>query len=303
MLSSKSSLIHLKSLNFQKIGQLFLKSLDLKKNFLNHQISKNDGFRETAALLFFESSTRTRFSFEVASVRAGFYPLVFDRAAGTSLEKGETIEDTIHNINAMKPAYIVIRAGDELDLVQMDSLIETPIINAGWGKQGHPTQALLDGMTLFEKWGSLDGKRILFVGDVKHSRVVASHFELAQICNYKVALCTPKEFSISGYDNFANLSEALKWCDAVIALRVQKERHTNDFANLSLQDYQDNYCLTSEKLKNLKIDGLIMHPGPINLNIDLKSEVLQDKRSQIMNQVTNGTFLREALIRLLKENL
>lgn len=300
---SKSSLIHLKSLTFQSIEQLFLKTLELKKTFSKEPKKENFNLNKTAALLFFESSTRTRFSFETASIRAGFYPLIFDRSAGTSLEKGETVIDTILNINAMKPSYLVVRSGDDLDLDKIDKTIDTPIINAGWGKQGHPTQALLDALTLFEKWKSLSGKKILFVGDVKHSRVVASHFELAKICGYEIALCTPQEFAVNGYQNFSSLQEGLNWTDAVIALRVQKERHTNDSNSMSIEDYQKNYCLTPHRLKLLKPDGVIMHPGPINQGTDLTHDVLLDPRSLILNQVTNGTFLREAIIRSLKESL
>lgn len=303
MPSSKSSLIHLKDLQPQTIEKLFLKSLDLKKNFGETcGLDKNIQNR-TAALLFFESSTRTRFSFETASVRAGYYPLVFDKSMGTSLEKGETIEDTILNINAMRPSYLVIRCADDLDLEKINQSIDTPVLNAGWGKKGHPTQALLDGLTMFEHWGRLQHKKVLFVGDVKHSRVVASHFELAKLFDYEIALCTPEEFAVQGYKNFHSLAEALNWCDAVIALRVQKERHTGDLKVVSLKAYQDNYCLTSKNLQNLKQDALIMHPGPINQGVDLTQDVLLDLRCQVMNQVTNGTFLREALIRSLKEIL
>ncbi|MGZ3691145.1 MAG: aspartate carbamoyltransferase catalytic subunit, partial [Pseudobdellovibrio sp.] len=184
MPSSKSSLITLNNLSKQKIDKLFSQTSILKTNFNQHQMTSgvyHSGYKGTAALLFFEPSTRTRFSFEAACSRAGFHPLILDGGIGTSLEKGETVEDTIYNIKSMRPLFFVVRCNDQVNLAEIDANIEEPVINAGWGKQGHPTQALLDAFTMFEQWKDLKNKNVLYVGDIKHSRVVSSHIELAKI--------------------------------------------------------------------------------------------------------------------------
>lgn len=304
MPSSKSSLIHLKNLSLKAVGELFSESLQLKAHFNQHQSTSgvyHSGYKGTAALLFFEPSTRTRFSFEAASSRAGIHPLILDGGIGTSLEKGETIEDTIHNINAMRPLFFVIRCNDQTNLEDIAARLEVPLLNAGWGRRGHPTQALLDALTLHEKWGNLRGKRILFVGDIRHSRVAASHRELKNILSYEMAYCAPAEFlpvDTEDVQVFSNLEQGLKWADAVIALRVQKERHDNE--NLFLiEDYRESFGLNSFRLKTLKADGLVMHPGPVNYGIEIETEVLNDPRCCILKQVENGVFLREALIRQL----
>ena len=308
MPSSKSSLINFKNFSEEKINQLFSRSLKLKSNFQDFGFSSgpyHSGYRGTAALLFFEPSTRTRFSFEAACSRAGFHPLILDGGIGTSLEKGETVEDTIFNIQSMKPLFFVVRCDDRCDLEDVESRLDVPLINAGWGRRGHPTQALLDTLTMFEAWGELKGKNILFIGDIKHSRVVSSHLELSDMMGYQLGFCGPSEFlpqaqDRSGHHLFQKLNQALEWADAVVALRVQKERHDNE--NLFLiEDYRENYGLSAKSLKSLKPSALVMHPGPINYGIELEQEVLADPRCRILKQVENGVFLREALIRSMFE--
>jgi aspartate carbamoyltransferase catalytic subunit len=302
MPSSKSSLINLNNLETKYIDTLFSKALELKANFNKHQLTSgvyHSGYKGTAALLFFEPSTRTRFSFEAACSRAGYHPLILDGGIGTSIEKGETVEDTIFNIQAMRPIFFVVRCNDLVDLVQIEKQLNVPVINAGWGKQGHPTQALLDALTIFENFKNLENKNILFVGDIKHSRVVSSHLELAIKLNYNIGYCAPEEFlptELGQVEVFKKLSEALDWSDVVIALRVQKERHDNENIFL-LEDYRENFGLNSVSLKNIKKDALIMHPGPVNYGVEIELDVLNDSRCQILKQVENGVFLREALIR------
>lgn len=285
------SLIDLSSLEKTKVDRLFS---------LADQISAQgsipfEGFGKTGALLFFEASTRTRMSFETACARLGIYPLRLDGKSGTSLEKGESIEDTILNVNAMGPSFLVIRCGDELDFNDISKKIQTPILNAGWGKRGHPTQALLDAYTLRKNLGSCQGQRLLIVGDVRHSRVAASHFELAQILGYEVALCGPPEFlpETASMKTFASLKEGLQWATAAMALRVQLERHQTAFA---LTDYRRDFGFTVENMKQLAADALILHPGPINQGTELDSEVLQDPRCRVLDQVANGVRIRQALI-------
>lgn len=305
MSASKSSLLSLRNLSQSKVETLFSEALKLKANFNQHSLSSgvyHSGYKGTAALLFFEPSTRTRFSFEAACSRAGFHPLILDGAVGTSLEKGETIEDTVFNIEAMRPLFFVIRCHDQVNLPELTSRLSVPVLNAGWGRQGHPTQALLDAVTIYEKWKTLNGKNILFIGDIKHSRVVASHVELSRVLNYNVAFCGPEDFVQPELDSkikrFQPLTEALQWADVAIALRLQKERHDSDNMFL-VDDYIENYGLSSSKLKHLKDDALIMHPGPVNYGIEVEKEIHSDKRSVILKQVENGVFIREAIIRQL----
>jgi len=302
MPSSKSSLIKLDRLSTAQIDKLFSDSLNLKQNFNKHQLSSgvyHSGYKGTAALLFFEPSTRTRFSFEAACSRAGYHPLILDGGVGTSIEKGETIEDTVYNIRAMRPMFFVIRCNDQVNLAELDKTLSEPVINAGWGRQGHPSQALLDALTMYEHWKHLNGKNILFVGDIKHSRVVSSHLELAKILGYKIGYSAPQGLLPKNHSQaelFSKVEEGLEWADAVIALRVQKERHDNENIFL-LEDYRDLYGLSLKRVQKLKPDGLIMHPGPINYGVELETEILTDPRSCILKQVENGVFLREALIR------
>lgn len=308
MPSSKSSLISLNNIEKNKIDFLFSESLKLKRNFNQFNLSSgqyHSGYKGTAALLFFEPSTRTRFSFEAACSRSGYHPMVLDGGIGTSLEKGETVEDTIYNIQSLRPSFFIIRCNDLVNLAQIEEELSVPLINAGWGRQGHPTQALLDALTIYEKYGTLEKKNILFVGDIKHSRVVSSHLELSKKLKYNIGFCAPSDFipQISSQEvkKFTKLSEALEWADVTIALRVQKERHDNENIFL-IEDYRESFGLNSTSLKNLKTDALIMHPGPINYGIEIESEVLKDPRCVILKQVENGVFLREALIRNISEN-
>lgn len=287
----KQSILDLNSLEKTKIDFLFSvadkisadESLDFK------------GFGKTGALLFFEASTRTRMSFETACARLGIHALRLDGKAGTSLEKGETLEDTVLNVDAMKPSFLVIRCGDDLDLAVLSKKVQSPILNAGWGKKGHPTQALLDAYTIRKHLKTCEGQKVLIVGDVRHSRVASSHFELAKKLGYEVALCGPKEFLPENTDVkvFTNLSEGLKWATVAMALRVQLERHDGSY---SLQNYRANFGFTKENLKSLSSQALIMHPGPINQGTELDSDVLSDSRCKVLDQVTNGVFIRQALI-------
>lgn len=300
-------MIEFNNLTSKNINSLFENVLLLKSDPNRLKTQKNYS-GQTAALLFFEPSTRTRFSFETACVRSGVQPLVLSGAYGTSLEKGETMEDTLFNIEAMRPLFFVVRASDKFDFYEIEKKINIPILNAGWGMRAHPTQALLDQFTLFEKWGSIQGKKLLFVGDIRHSRVVSSHIQLSQLTGIQLGFCSFQELlpqqTIEQVEYFDQLPSALSWADAVVALRVQKERHGNEIK--SSEDFIKNYVarfgLNEQILKNLNPQGLILHPGPINYGVEIEKNVLTDSRSMILRLVENGVFIREALIRqILKE--
>ncbi|HEX7676387.1 MAG TPA: aspartate carbamoyltransferase catalytic subunit [Bdellovibrio sp.] len=286
-----NSLIDLVSLEKEKFNTLFSFADQISLN----KLATQKGFGKTGALLFFEASTRTRMSFETASARLGIYPLLLDVKSGTSLEKGETLEDTVLNVAAMNPSYLVIRCGDDLNLSEMAKKVSMPILNAGWGKKGHPTQALLDAYTIRKHLGTCEGQRLLIVGDVRHSRVAASHFELAKKLGYEVAVCGPVDFlpEKTSLKVFSNLHEGLQWATVAMALRVQLERHAMKY---SLTDYREQFGFTSKNLESLSDNALIMHPGPINQGTELDSDVLQDPRCQVLNQVSNGVLIRQAIL-------
>lgn len=287
---TNKSILDLQSLEKSKIDNLFSVADAIVAGKLDFK-----GFGKTGALLFFEASTRTRMSFETACARLGVYPLRLDGKSSSSLEKGESQEDTILNVAAMAPAFLVVRCGDDLNLQALSEKVDSPILNAGWGKKGHPTQALLDAYTIRKHLGSCAGQKLLIVGDVRHSRVAASHFELAQKLNYEVALCGPKEFlpESGGFKVFSSLQEGLQWATVAMALRVQIERHSSLY---SLADYRLSYGFTARNLQALSKQALIMHPGPINQGTEMDAEVLQDPRCQVLDQVSNGVFIRQSLI-------
>lgn len=294
MSSSRSSLLDLKTLSPQHIEELFSFALSLKEK---PRAIRQQG--ESVILAFFEASTRTRLSFETASIRAGLGALIFDGGLKTSLEKGESVEDSLYNMAAMDPQVLVVRCSDAVDLVNLAPKLKVPILNAGWGVKGHPTQALLDQLTLKSKWKNLAGKKLLIVGDLKHSRVASSHLELSEKTGLQVAQCGPQEFlsNSSKIQTFSNLHEGLAWADAVMALRFQFERHDNSVA-FSKESYRSQFGLSQNSLKNFKSDAWILHPGPINHGIEMETEVLSDPRAIVLEQVRHGVYLREAVLRM-----
>ena len=291
------SLLDLRSLSSDQVQSLFSRahSLIQTPEALNYQ-------GQSIALLFFEPSTRTRFSFEAAAHRTGAGALVFENMQGSSLVKGESEKDTVLNVAAMNPLALVIRANDQFPMQEIASQLSIPVLNAGWGTKGHPTQALLDAFTLQQEFKDLNKIRLLFVGDIRHSRVVASHFELLEKLGVEIGLSGPEEFLVDrpGHHLFKRLEEGLEWCDAVMALRVQFERHKNSFA-ITPEDYRINFGLNRQRLTHLRSKGILMHPGPVNYGIELEEEILHDSRVRILNQVSNGVLIREALVRTILE--
>lgn len=251
--------------------------------------------KAVVSLVFFEPSTRTRLSFEMACHRLGYSAMVFDKNS-SSLEKGETLEDSLLNIDALKPNAIIVRSGDDLNQEQVCEQLKSPMINAGWGKRGHPSQALLDAFTIRQKHSNFQEVRILFLGDLKHSRVLASHLELSECLGYKTAGFAPDELMLgdSRLIHFSKLNEALAWANVVMCLRVQSERHSNA---VSIKNFNLEFGMNSVRLSQLPPETMIMHPGPINHGIEMSTDVLNDSRSYVLQQVTNGVFIRQAILR------
>ncbi len=255
---------------------------------------------KTVVNLFFEPSTRTRVSFEVAEKRLGCDVINFS-ASTSSLNKGESIKDTILNIEAMKIDAIVVRHS----LVDLPRYISTfnssAIINAGDGAHEHPTQALLDIFTMIENLGDLKGKVVLIAGDIKHSRVARSNIYALKKLGAKVRICGPKTLLpedpyILGVDEvYTDMDKAIEGVDVINNLRIQLERQKKGLFP-SIKEYNDFFGLTSERYERIKGNALIMHPGPMNRGVEIDSKVADSKDSVILPQVTNGVAMRMAIL-------
>lgn len=248
--------------------------------------------------LFFENSTRTRSAFEIAAKRLGAEIVSLD-VGTSSRNKGESIFDTVANINAMKPDAIIIRHSECGLPATLSEHVNCPIINAGDGKNAHPTQALLDLFTMIEHFdGNVDGKKIAIVGDARASRVAGSNKRLLPRFGIDVCFVAPDCFKIEGDDfkQYDHISEVIDNVDIVMSLRTQLERHTEIFFE-SINEYAKDYCITSETFGDR--DLLLLHPGPVNRNVDISDEMLKDPRNKILEQVTNGVAVRMAILKKL----
>ena len=258
----------------------------------------------TVAFLFTESSTRTRSSFEIAAKRLGCGVLSFS-PAGSSLSKGETLLDTFLNLQAVGATHFVVRHERSGVLDDLAPLLAASVINAGDGAHEHPTQALLDLLTLRERWGGFKGKKIVILGDIRHSRVARSNLFALKKLGAKVVFCgptplCPDDFSELGASVEHNVEKALKGADAVNVLRLQTERMEQGFVP-SLGDYSLAYQLTPARVELMKPEALVLHPGPINRGIEISSEVADGPRSLILEQVANGVLVRMAVLSLCEQ--
>lgn len=277
------------------------------KEVINRPIKKVPSLRDiTIANLFFENSTRTKLSFELAEKRLSADVLNFS-ANQSSLKKGETLVDTVNNILAMKVDMVVIRHPNPGAAHFLSKKVASCIINAGDGTHEHPSQALLDAFSLQEKFGELSGKRIAIVGDILHSRVALSNIYALKMLGAEVSVCAPKSLlpkhiNSLGVDVSTDFTKTLKWCDAVNMLRVQNERMDLKYFP-SIREYSQNFGLTTERLKSLKKEITILHPGPINRGVEISSEVADSEQAIILDQVENGVAVRMAIIYLLASKL
>lgn len=274
-----------------------LEIFDDTREFLKFE--KNDCLKgKIIVTLFFENSTRTRSSFEIAAKRLGAEIVSLDVGA-SSTKKGETIYDTVSNINAMRPDAIIIRHSECGLPESLLSYVDCPIINAGDGRHSHPTQALLDLFTIYEHYeGKTEGKKIAIVGDVRNSRVAGSNRRLLPRFGIEVNLVAPDCFKYESddYKQYSTIAEVIDELDIVMSLRSQLERHNLTYFE-SLNEYAKDYCITSELMQDKDI--LLLHPGPVNRNIDITDEMLKDPRCKVLDQVTNGVALRAAVLKKL----
>lgn len=252
----------------------------------------------TLGLVFLEPSTRTRCSFEVAALKLGLR--IFNlESTESSLAKGETLEDTLLNLDAMGPSLLVVRHGTKESLHEIAPRLKSKLISGGEGVTGHPTQALLDVLTIFRERKGLQREKLLIIGDVVHSRVARSHFHLFHLIGFEIAVCGPRDWlgveENSKIQHFDRLKDGLEWASIAMSLRIQKERHTT-LDSQSFEELVSSFQLNSQSLKNLRHDGLILHPGPVNRGVEMTGEAMEDPRCMILKQVNNGVILRGALM-------
>ena len=282
---------------------LIFKTADNFKKIINQPIKKVPSLRDiTIANLFFENSTRTKLSFELAEKRLSADVINFS-SASSSVTKGETLLDTVNNILAMKVDIVVIRHPNPGASVFLSRNIDAKIVNAGDGTHEHPTQALLDAYSIREKYGEVVGKKILIVGDILHSRVALSNIYCLQKLGAEVKVCgpsslMPKHLDALGVTHFSDLKAALEWCDVANILRIQLERQDVNYFP-SLREYAMVYGVNKETLDGLEKEITIMHPGPINRGVELSSDVADSKHAIILDQVENGVAIRMAVLYLL----
>ena len=296
------SLLYLKDLRKDEINQL----LDLSDHYLNSKSShefENLLKNQSIASLFFEPSTRTSASFQVAAKRLGAETIIIDEKK-SSATKGETVLDTIRNLEAMGVRAFIIRTGDK-DLFRLlinDVSPDTHIISAGESSISHPTQGLLDLLTIRQAKGAFEDLKVIIMGDISHSRVARSLAEGLDIMNTRnITLISPEEFKpemsffpSASYEEDPN--KGLSDADVIVTLRVQKERIESSESNLSLEQYSDEYQLSEDKLELCKPDAIVMHPGPINRGIEISDQVADGKQSVILKQVENGVAMRMAVL-------
>jgi len=299
---SAKHLLGIKQINEEDI-RLILSTAENFKEVINRPIKKVPSLRDiTVANLFFENSTRTRISFELAQKRLSADIINFS-ASASSVKKGETLLDTVNNILAMKVDMIVMRHSSPGSCVFLANKIDANIINAGDGTHEHPTQALLDAYSIKEKFGEFKGLRVAICGDIKHSRVALSNIFCLQKLGAEVMVVgpptlIPKHIETLGVKVSYNIKEALQWCDVANILRIQLERQEISYFP-SLREYAIYYGVNRELLDSLKKEIVIMHPGPINRGVEITSDVADSKQSIILEQVENGVAVRMAVMYLL----
>jgi aspartate carbamoyltransferase catalytic subunit len=244
------------------------------------------------ATLFFENSTRTHFSFNCALMNLGIGVLDVN-VSGSSVSKGETLYDTVKTFEALGVDGVIIRHSQDEYFKELEN-INIPIINGGDGKANHPTQSLLDLMTIYEEFGKFEGLKCCIIGDIAHSRVAHTNIEVMKRLGMNVYISGPAEFN-DGSAEYITVEEAIKECDVIMLLRVQFERHTEKMG-MSVEEYHQSYGLTMERVNQMKDHAIIMHPAPVNRGVELADEVVECQKSRIVKQMTNGVYIRMAVI-------
>jgi len=287
--------------------ELIFNTADNFKKILNQSIKKVPSLRDiTIANLFFENSTRTKLSFELAEKRLSADIINFS-SSNSSLKKGETLLDTVKNILAMKVDMIVLRHSSPGASIFLSRNIDAKIINAGDGSHEHPTQALLDSFSIRQNFSDFKSLNVLIIGDIIHSRVALSNIFCLQKLGAKVGVCgpstlMPKSLKSLNVEYFKDLKSALSWCDVANILRIQLERQNLKYFP-SLREYSSRFGVTKKVLDEIKNKVILMHPGPINRGVEISSDVADSKQSIILDQVENGVAIRMAVLYLLAKKI
>ena len=303
---SISNLLGIKHLSENDINLIF----ETTKNFkevINRKIKKVPSLRDiTIANLFFENSTRTKISFELAQKRLSADIVNFS-SSGSSIKKGETLADTVNNILSMKVDMVVMRHPSPGASVFLSNNVKSCIINAGDGCHEHPTQALLDAFTIKERLGDINNKKILITGDIMHSRVALSNIFIFKKLGAKVKVCGPKSLipkyiNKLGVEYEPHFKSGLLWCDVASMLRIQNERMYDSYFPTN-REYAQQYGLDIDLLNSIKKEIIVTHPGPVNRGVELNSDVIDSGNTVILNQVENGVAVRMAIMYLLASKL
>ena len=303
---SVNHLLGIKYINKKDIDLIF-ETADHFKEVINRPIKKVPSLRDiTIANIFFENSTRTKLSFELAQKRLSADVISFS-AAQSSVKKGETLIDTVNNILSMKVDMVVMRHANPGAAYFLSKNVKASIVNAGDGAHEHPTQALLDSYSIREKLGDVAGKKVVIVGDILHSRVALSNIYALQMQGAEVKVCGPKTLIPKHIESLGvtvepNLRKALEWCDVANMLRVQNERMDVNYFP-STREYAQQYGVDKNLLDSLNKEIVIMHPGPINRGVEITSDVADSQQSVILDQVENGVAIRMAVIYLLASKI
>jgi aspartate carbamoyltransferase catalytic subunit len=302
----KNNLLGIKELSLEEI-ELIFETADNFKDVINRPIKKVPSLRDvTIANIFFENSTRTQLSFELAEKRLSADVINFS-SSSSSVKKGETLLDTVNNILSMKVDMIVIRHSSPGAPHFLAKHVNSKIVNAGDGTHEHPTQALLDAYSIRERLGSIEGKKVVIVGDILHSRVALSNIFALQKLGAEVMVCgpatlLPKYISALGVKVELDIRKALNWCDAANILRIQLERQKRSYFP-SLREYSLYYGVNKEMINALDKEIIILHPGPINRGVEITSSVADADNALILDQVENGVAIRMAVLYLLAGKL
>lgn len=281
------NILNLDNFSVQKINEI----LDIAEEFRNGKELDYKG-RKVISNLFFEPSTRTHYSFDMAALRLGCRTQNFD-AGNSSLKKGESLYDTIKTFESFGTDALVIRHVDNEYYKQLEG-IKTPILNAGDGTGNHPSQSLLDLLTIRQEFGKFEELKVVIVGDIKHSRVAHTNFKVMQKLGMEVYTSGPLEYKEEGY-NYVELEQILDKVDVVMLLRVQHERHETKMQE-TVNEYHKLYGLNKERVAKMKDNAIIMHPAPFNRGVEIADDIVECEKSRIFKQVENGVYVRMAMI-------
>ena len=288
----------------KNLFQLSTLSVDKIKEILNLAIEFKNGRKEdlsdkTACNLFLEPSTRTHYSFNMAEFNLGMKVINFENT-NSSILKGETLYDTCKTLESIGVNALVIRSREDMYFNQLDNIF-IPIFNAGDGKSNHPTQSLLDLMTIYEHFNHFEGLNVCIIGDIKHSRVAHTNIEVMRRLNMNVYISGPKEFNDDSAE-YIDFDEAVEKMDVIMLLRVKFERHEGSMS-MTNEEYHQQFGLTEERVNKMKDNAIIMHPAPVNRNIEIADNVVECSKSKIFPQMTNGVYVRMAVIYMGLNNL